>query len=126
VAILCNCEQADAVDKLKADLANLIMPDPPLVPTIAGPDAGQAAMEFFRSLQAGRIDRTRLGEEFSRFMSEEKVRDAAARLKKLRAPVRAEVLSRSERGGMEVANVRLVCKKGTIFALLYRTPDGKI
>jgi CubicO group peptidase (beta-lactamase class C family) len=126
VVILSNCEETDAVDDLKAVLANLIMPDPPWVPAIAGPDAGQAALEFFRSLQAGRIDRSRLGEEFSRFLSEDKVRDAAARLKKLRAPLRAKVQSRAERGGMEVANVRLDCKKGTIFALIYRTPDGTI
>ena len=126
VVILSNCEETDAVDNLKAVLANLIMPDPPWVPTVAGPDAGLAAMEFFRSLQAGRIDRSRLGEEFSRFLSEDKVRDAAARLKKFRAPVRAEVQSRAERGGMEVAHVRLICKKGTIFALIYRTSDGTI
>jgi hypothetical protein len=67
LVILSNCEETDAVDNLKAVLANLIMPEPPWVPTVAGPDAGQAAMEFFRSLQAGRIDRSRLGEEFSRF-----------------------------------------------------------
>ena len=48
------------------------------------------------------------------------------RLKKLRAPLRAEIRSRAERGGMEVADVRLVCKKGTLSALIYRTPDGKI
>jgi len=126
VVLLFNCEETETVNNLKSVLANLIMPDPPWVPAIAGPDAGQAAMEFFRSVQTGSIDRTRLGEEFSRFMSEEKVREAAARLKKFRAPLRAEVQNRSERGGMEVANVRLVCKEGTLSALIYRTPDGKI
>jgi len=119
VVLLFNGEETETVDNLKAALANLIMPDPPLVPAIAGPDAGQAAMEFFRSFQAGRIDRSRLGEEFSRFMSEDKVRDAAMRLKKFGAPVRAEVQSRSERGGMEVAHVRLTCKKGTLSAFFW-------
>jgi D-alanyl-D-alanine carboxypeptidase len=126
VVILSNCEEWDAVDDLKAVLANLIMPDPPWVPTIAGPDAGQAAMNFFRRLQAGRIDRSQLGDEFSRFLSEEKVRGASVRLKKLGAPMRAEVQHRAERGGMEVAEIRLVCKRGTLSALLYRTPDGKL
>jgi CubicO group peptidase (beta-lactamase class C family) len=126
LVILSNCEEWDAVDDLKAVLANLIMPGPPWVPTIAGPDAGQAAMDFLRSLQAGRIDRSRLGEEFSQFLSEEKVRDASVRLKKLRAPVRAKIRSRAERGGMEVADVLLDCKKGTLSAMIYRTPDGKI
>jgi D-alanyl-D-alanine carboxypeptidase len=126
LVILSNCEEWDAVDDLKAVLANLIMPGPPWVPKIAGPDAGNAAMDFLGSLQAGRIDRSRLGKEFSEFLSEEKVRDASVRLKKLGEPVQAEIQSRAERGGMEVANVRLVCKKGTLSALIYRTPDGVI
>jgi len=126
LVILSNCEEWDAVDDLKAVLANLIMADPPWVPDVAGPDAGQAALDFLRSLQAGHIDRGQLGEEFSQFLSEEKIRGASLRLKKLRAPVRAEVQSRAERGGMEVAEVRLVCKRGTLSALIYRTPDGKI
>jgi D-alanyl-D-alanine carboxypeptidase len=126
VVILANCEEWDAVNRIEAVLANLIMPDAPWVPAVAGPDVGQAAMDFFRSLQAGRLDRSRLGEEFSRFLSEEKVRDASVRLKKLGVPERAEIESRSERGKMEVASVRLVCKKGTVSALIYRTPDGVI
>jgi D-alanyl-D-alanine carboxypeptidase len=126
VVILSNCEEWDAVDNLKEALAKIIMPGPPWVPDIAGPDAGQAAMDFFRSLQSGRIDRSQLGEEFSRFLGEEKVRDASVRLRKLGAPVRAEIQNRSERGGMEVADIRLICKQGAISALIYRTPDGKI
>ena len=126
VVILSNCEEWDAVDGLKAVLANLIMPGQPWVPAMAGPDAGQAALEFLRSLQSGRIDRGQLGDEFSRFLSEDKVRQASVRLKQLGAPKRAEVTHRGERGGMEVASVRLTCQKGALSALLYRTPDGKI
>jgi CubicO group peptidase (beta-lactamase class C family) len=126
VVILSNCEESDALGHLKDVLANLIMPGPPWIPSIRGPDAGAAVMEFFRALQAGRVDRSRLGEEFSRYLSEDKVRGAAARLRSFRAPLRAEVRRRSERGGMEVAEVRLVCKKGVLSALLYRTPDGRI
>ncbi len=126
LVILSDCEEWEAVDDLKEVLANLIMPDPPWVPDVAGPDAGQAAMDFLRALQAGRLDRGRLGEEFNHFLSEEKIRAAAIRLKELGQPVREEIQDRSERGGMEVANVRLVCEKGILSALIYRTPDGKI
>jgi hypothetical protein len=126
LVILSNCEEWDAVDDLKGILANLIMPDAPWVPEVTGPDAGQAAMDFLRSLQVGRIDRSRLGEEFNEFLSAEKVRNAAIRLKELGEPLRGEIQDRSERGGMEVANVRLVCKEGTLLALIYRTPDGRI
>jgi CubicO group peptidase (beta-lactamase class C family) len=126
VVVLSNCEEWDALDHLKDVLANLIMPGPPWIPRIQGPDAGVAATAFVRALQAGRVDRSRLGEEFNRYLTAEKVRGAATRLKSFRAPVRAEVLRRSERGGMEVAEVRLVCKKGVLSVLLYRTPDGRI
>jgi D-alanyl-D-alanine carboxypeptidase len=126
LVILSDCEESGAVDDLKAALASLIMPGPPWVPAVAGPDAAEAAMSFFHSLQAGRIDRTRLGEQFNQFLNEQKVRESAARLRKLGAPRRAEIESRGERGGMEVANVRLICKKGELTALIYRTPDGKI
>jgi CubicO group peptidase (beta-lactamase class C family) len=126
LVILSDCEEWGAVDDLKAALASLILPGPLWIPAVAGPDAGQAALDFFRGLQAGRIDRDRLGEEFNQFLSEQKVRESAARLKKLGAPRHAEIESRAERGGMEVANVRLICKKGELTALIYRTPDGKI
>jgi hypothetical protein len=36
------------------------------------------------------------------------------------------VLSRNERGGMEVTTTRLTFKKGALRVLMYRTPDGKI
>ncbi len=126
LVILSNCEEWDAVDHLMYALVNFITPGPPWIPKIEGPDAGTAVTEFFRALQAGRVDRSRLGAEFSRYLSPEKVRDAAARLKSFGAPARAEVRRRSERGGMEVADVRLVCQKGVLSALLYRTPDGTI
>ncbi|HEY3861088.1 MAG TPA: serine hydrolase domain-containing protein [Verrucomicrobiae bacterium] len=126
LVILSDCEEWDAVNELKVVLAKLIMPDAPWIPVIAGPDAGRAALNFYDSLRKGSIDRTELGDEFSRYLTADKIREASARFKTLGPARGAEIKDRSERGGMEVADVRLATHDGAISALIYRTPDGKI
>ena len=51
---------------------------------------------------------------------------ASERLKDLGEPDDVEVGSPSERGGMEVVNVKLTFKTAKLRASLYRSPDGKI
>ncbi len=97
-----------------------------VVPTVAGPPPAQVALELFHQMAAGALDRSRLGEEFSRFSSDEMLRAAAPRFKALGEPTKVEVTSVAERGGMEVASVKLVFKTATVEAVLYRTPDGKV
>jgi hypothetical protein len=77
-------------------------------------------------MQAGKPDRGRLGDEFNALLTEDRVQEAAPRLKALGEPVSVEVDGASERGGMEVASIRFRFKKATLRALLYRTTDGKI
>jgi CubicO group peptidase (beta-lactamase class C family) len=96
------------------------------VPKIDGPAAKEVVLEFFKQWQEGKIDRAKLGEEFNFFMSEERVKDAAPRLKALGTPSKVEATSGSERGGMEVVVVTLTFKDKVVKASLYRTPDGKI
>lgn len=43
----------------------------PSVPKVAGQSPKEAALEFLHQMQAGAIDRTNLGEEFSWFLNEE-------------------------------------------------------
>ncbi len=96
-------------------------------PRIAGATAADAAREFFKCLQSGKIDRSQLGEEFNHLLTADRLRGAAARLKALGRPLQVEVEQLSERGGMEVANVRFAFKSGkAVKALMYRTSDGKI
>lgn len=105
-------------------------PKPPAprtgIPTIPGPPAAEQAESFVRALQGGRVDRSALGEEFDYFLKSDLVAPAAARLKAYGEPIRAEVESIGERGGMEVSTTRLEFDSGVLKVLMYRTPDGKI
>ncbi len=102
-------------------------PEPPRgVPVVSGPPAPEAARLLFLQLQKGDVDRTKLGDEYNAFLTDEKVRGASARLKAFGEPTAVEVISVAERGGMEVARTRLVFPKGALRGLMYRTPDGKV
>lgn len=100
--------------------------DDPAVPKIAGPAPKEAVLAFLKEMQSGKLDREKLGEEFSFYLNPERVQGASERLKKLGDPESVDVGGTSERGGMEVANVKLKFKTATLRASMYRTPDGKI
>ncbi len=76
--------------------------------------------------QAGKVDRALLGEEFSFFLTEAKLRTASLKLQPYGEPEKADLESTNERGGMEVSVVRFTFAKGTLRGLMYRTPDGKV
>ena len=105
-------------------------PKPPApktgIPAIAGPPAAEQARAFLRALQAEKVDRSTLGEEFNFFLKTSAVAPAATRLKAYGEPTGAVVESIGERGGMEVSTTRLEFKTGVLKILMYRTPDGKI
>jgi D-alanyl-D-alanine carboxypeptidase len=102
-------------------------PAPPKgVPAIAGPPAADEVQAFVKALQQGRVDRTKLGEEFDFFLKESYIAPAAERLKAYGEPTGAVVESIGERGGMEVTTTRITFKAGSLRVLMYRTPDGKI
>jgi CubicO group peptidase (beta-lactamase class C family) len=97
-----------------------------VIPTVKGPAPAETATALFTALQAGALDRTALGEEYSVFATAEKVRAAARALKAFGAPAGATVRSVGERGGMEVSSVRLAFKAGTLDTLMYRSRDGLV
>ncbi|MSU35275.1 MAG: hypothetical protein EXS36_09205 [Pedosphaera sp.] len=76
VVVLTNCE--DSINKVFEALDDLILLELADVPKISSPATVDAARNIFRQLQAGRIDRTLLGEEFSVFFDNRKVRALAA------------------------------------------------
>ncbi len=127
VVLFSNLDSYEAVNAVYARLmASLLPRREPAGPVIAGPPAGEAARLMFRSLQQGQVDRALLGEEYGYFLTDAKVRAAAARLKPYAEPTKVEVESVSERGGMEVARTRLIFDSGVLKGLMYRTPDGRI
>ena len=130
VVVLSNTEHISAAP-LRAELFNLLVKeiaekDAPTVPVVAGPSAKQVVIDFFKEMQVGRVDHSLLSEEFSHFLTDERIKSDAYRLEALGEPERVEVDSLAERGGLEVSRVRLVFKTATLRASMYRSPEGKI
>lgn len=98
----------------------------PAVPKVEGPEPKEVVLDFLKQMQDGKIDRAKLSEEFNIYLSDERVREAAPRLKALGQPEKVAVGSKGERGGMEVVTVTLTFKDKVVKASLYRTPDGTI
>jgi CubicO group peptidase (beta-lactamase class C family) len=129
VIALSNSEHADP-GELAREIVGLLLKDDArreeIVPKIAGLSTQDAAASLFRQLQDGAVDRTQLGEEFDHWLSEERVKAAAPRLKALGEPTKVEVERTRERGGMEASRIRFSFKDATIEANMFRSTDGKI
>ncbi|HEY8378714.1 MAG TPA: serine hydrolase domain-containing protein, partial [Nannocystis sp.] len=125
VILLSNAEYADATGLYNELLSFLIEADRPR-PSVAGDLPRETALALFRQLQAGAVDRDRLGDAYARLLTDDKLKQIAPRLRALGEPG-AVVLERlGERGGMEVAVLKFMFESTTLRALLYRTPDGKV
>jgi CubicO group peptidase (beta-lactamase class C family) len=130
VVVLANTDHVSP-SNLQALITGLLLKDlsdreGPAVPRVTGLPAKEAGLKFLHEMQAGTVDRAMLGEEFSWYLNEKRVKEGGARLKELGEPEKIEVLNTAERGGMEVARIRFVFKNATVVGSLYRTPDGKI
>ena len=97
-----------------------------VIPRVAGPPPGEKASALFKALQAATLDRSGLGDEYSVFVTDAKVRAASRALKPFGTPTGVTVRSVGERGGMEVSSVRLTFGSGALDGLMYRSPDGKV
>jgi len=130
LVVLSNTEHVSA-SKLRTDLFQLLVKDiqaaeAPAVPKVAGPGPKEAVLAFIKQMADDKVDRGQIGEEFSVYLTPARVTAGGARLKALGEPTKVEVGETHERGGMEVAGVKLTYKSATVRASLYRTPDGKI
>jgi D-alanyl-D-alanine carboxypeptidase len=111
---------------LGRELIGLLLKVLESVPEISGPPAAEAAKALLAQYQSGTVERSKFTPEFNEFLTKEKLAGAAKRLKGFGSVKKAEVLSRGERGGMEVTTTRLECETGELRALMYRHADGKI
>lgn len=130
IVVLSNTEHVSAT-KLRGELFRLLLKDveaqdAPPVPKVVGVGPKEAVLGLIKEMAEEKVDRTKLGEEYSVYLTDERVKTGGARLKALGEPQKVEVRSTNERGGMEVATVILTYKTATVRASLYRTPDGKI
>ncbi len=129
VAVMTNDERPDTDGVVKPLITLLAKADgasPTPIPKITGPAPKEVAIDLLKQLQAGEVKRAALGDDFSHFLSDERIKGAAERLKPLGDPDSVEVENTAERGGMEVAVIKFTFKKLTVTGLLYRTPDGKV
>ena len=131
LVVLSNSEHVSSVP-LRNMLLDLVIKDiaakeAPAAPHVAGPEPKEQIGRFFAQLQKGQVDRTELGEEFSVYLTDERVTSGSTRLKSLGEPTSITLTAPpGERGGMEVVQAQLQFKSTSLRASLYRTPDGKI
>ncbi len=124
VALVCNVD--GGLGALPGQLLGLLTATTNQVPKIDGPPAAEMARSLFLELQRGRVDRSRFGEEFNLYLDDAKLAAAAKRLKRRGRPSSADLVRADERGGMEVSVVRLTLRRGSLRALMYRQPDGRV
>jgi len=124
VTVFVNLE--GGLGSIPGDLLGLLLKVPAIIPDVAGPAAVEAAKALLAGYQAGKVDRARLSEEFNLFLTDERLAGAAGRLKRFGTPTKAELVSRNERGGMEVSVTRLTFESGQLRTLMYRQPDGRV
>jgi len=125
-AVIMFCNLDGGLGALPGQVFSLLLKEASNVPAIAGRPALDVTQTLFASLQSGVIDRRELSDEFNHFLTAEKVASASARLKAFGKPVKFEILSVNERGGMEVTVARLTFKADQLKTLMYRMPDGKV
>jgi len=126
-ALIVMCNQDGGYGAVPGQILSLLLKEPVSnVPKVAGPTAAEAAKKSFSGLQKGRVNRDELSEEFSLYLTDEKIAGAAKRLRSHGAVRDVEILTSNERGGMEVTTALLTFRKGTLRTLMYRMPDGKI
>ncbi len=124
VIVLANDFHADAGD-LQDTLVGLILERPNDIPLIPGSSAEATAMALVRELQAGAIDRSKLGEDLSALWTDKRVAEATAQLRPL-GQVHIRLDRRWERGNQEATSLDLVFATKTLHATMFRAPTGKI
>jgi hypothetical protein len=133
VAILSNTDQNVGADPL----TRLVSPPRPgpaaparrrqkamKPPTPSGPAPLALSAAFFGELQRGTVDRSTLSDDYKAFLTPERIAAASRSLAPLGDITNAELLGVSERGGMQVAVVRLTVGDRKVTTLMYRRPDG--
>ena len=142
VILLTNTEHIPA-DSLHSTILNLLLDDQkkqgtPHVPKVNGPSPIEAALNFFHQMQAGKVDRDKLGEEFGLFLTDERLKAAAPRLKALGEPDKVEVvsvydagawrsprsISRSRRSSWEVCSTGRPMERSSSSCFVNSDPDA--
>lgn len=123
VVLLTNDEHAD-LDNWDT-LVRLVTRDASAIPQVAGPPIADAVRDLIVQLQSGTVDRSLLGDDFSQYLDDTRLRAAAPSLRAL-GPPEVTLLGRGERGAMEQSRLRIQFGETTATATVFRSRDGKI
>jgi D-alanyl-D-alanine carboxypeptidase len=126
VVVLTNRDGVDASDLVWDILALMLDEQAPRAPVVAGPSLETVARELFSQMQAGKMERERLGDDFNAFLTDAKVAAAAPRLRAYGSPTRVQVRNRRLRGGMEQSLVVLSFGDRKLEVSVFRRPDGRV
>jgi CubicO group peptidase (beta-lactamase class C family) len=124
VVLLTN-DQHVSLGDLHDRIVRLVTEDVSAIPAIPGPPAAEAARELIVQLQHGIVDRAKVGDDLAAYLADPRFAAAAARLRALGAPT-VTLVSRRERGHMEVSSLRVAFANASYSASMFRSPDGKI
>lgn len=114
------------VGDLHQKIVSLVLDRPGDIPVVPGPGPEDTARALIKQLQAGALDRSRLGEDLNGYFDDKRLAEAAPRLRALGEPTKITLVSRGERGAMEVTHLEIVFAKRTLQATMFRSPVGKV
>jgi CubicO group peptidase (beta-lactamase class C family) len=126
VVVMANTDWAGGVlDTIESAVLAKLMPSAD-APAVAGPPARDVALQLLDQIRAGRIDRNLLGEEYSAFLTSDRLAQLSKSLVHAGVVANVEAGPIRERGGMEVSTLTLTLGTTPASTLMYRTPDGKV
>jgi D-alanyl-D-alanine carboxypeptidase len=126
VVVLANADWSGGVINAITDAVLAKMVPAADAPAVAGRPAKDTALDLLAQIRANKVDRSVLSDELSAFLTPERLAVMSKSLVDAGEVGGVEMGPISERGGMEVSQVRLVVGATPIRTLMYRTPDGKI
>ncbi len=125
VVLLANTDFS-AIGPLNQQIVQMLLPRGIDVPVIHGATALDAAKKFLGDLEKGTVDRASLGEDFSIYLTPERLAAGQKAINALGPIKDVKVVNTAERGGMEVAIVQFTAGTTQAIGVMYRYPDGKI
>ena len=130
VILLTNTEHLPA-DSLHSTILQLLLEDqkkqgPPNVPKVNGPRPRKPHSTFLHQMQAGKLDRDKLGEEFASFSPTYACKRRHRGSRPWANRRRSKVQACTSAGAWRSPSIHFKFKTADLGGLLYRTPDGKI
>jgi CubicO group peptidase (beta-lactamase class C family) len=127
IVVLSNAEGGSPHKVVDAIGAVLLREHRPPPPKVDGAPVKEVARAMFTALQKGQVDRAKLADEFSAFLTDAMLAGTARRLASYGELKEVEIDRQGMRGGIEASVVKLTFASGpALEASMYRSLDGKV